>query len=171
MEKEEYKVRHASKADLLGIMWLIRQVVFEMNKNGMYHWNLYYPNEDIIKSDIEKGCLYLIKNHGVCVGIMTLNQDQVAEYDEIKWSVKSEDSLVIHRMGVHPEHLDEGIGKALLDFAEKITLEKDLKSIRLDSFTGNAQSMNLCSTNGYAPKGELFFEFQKTGYTCFEKTI
>jgi ribosomal protein S18 acetylase RimI-like enzyme len=142
-----------------------------MNQNGMYHWNLHYPNEHIIQNDIDNNTLFLVRIKGICVGLMALDQHSTEEYEEISWGAPANKALTIHRLAVHPDHQNEGIGKQLIEFAESYAKEKGMESIRLDAFNGNQNAVQFYSGLGYDNRGEVFFNYQKTPFTCFEKKL
>ena len=77
----------------------------------------------------------------------------------------------MHRLAVKEEFWQKKIGKKLMIFAENIVLEKGLKSIRLDTYSGNPKAMEFYRRLGYKELGEINLKPNKNEYYCFEKII
>ena len=56
-------------------------------------------------------------------------------------------------------------------FTEKLVLEKGLKSIRLDTYSGNPKAMEFYRRLGYTELGTIDLKPDKEKYHCFEKII
>jgi len=56
-------------------------------------------------------------------------------------------------------------------FTEKLVMEKDLKSIRLDTYSGNPKAMEFYIRLGYRELGAIYLKLDKNEYYCFEKII
>ena len=79
--------------------------------------------------------------------------------------------LVVHRLGINEEHWNKGIGKSIMNFAEELVRKKNLKSIRLDTYSGNPKAMNFYRKLGYEELGTIDLKPNKNKYHCFEKII
>ncbi|HBF38124.1 MAG TPA: hypothetical protein DDW50_12470 [Firmicutes bacterium] len=78
---------------------------------------------------------------------------------------------VIHRLAVNPEYQKQGIGRQLMDFAEKCALERGYTSIRLDAYSGNHRAVNLYENRGYKKVGQFFYPSREFPFYCYEKRI
>ena len=69
----------------------------------------------------------------------------------MKWAFESDysDVFVIHTFVVHPNFMKRSIGKALIDFAYKYSIESKVKSIRLDVYEGNTPAISLYEKCGF----------------------
>ena len=56
-------------------------------------------------------------------------------------------------------------------FTEKLVLERGLKSIRLDTYSGNPKAMEFYIRLGYTELGAIDLKPEKDKYYCFEKII
>ena len=56
-------------------------------------------------------------------------------------------------------------------FTENLTKEKGLKSIRLDTYSGNPKAMGFYRRLGYRELGAINLKPHKKEYYCFEKII
>ena len=165
------EIRVAKPSDLLGVMYLLRQSIKDMNMRGIVHWNMHYPTYEIISEDVEKESLFIIKESGYIVGMFVLNNELVDAYDSVNWNAENERSLVVHRMVVHPKWKDKNIEPEMLDFIEKYTSENNYDAIRLDLFGSNMEEMDFFKSNAFEEKGEFLMEYQKVPFKCFEKSI
>lgn len=171
MERKDLIIREAKPSDLLGIMYLLRQTVLEMNKRGYVHWNMAYPDYDVLSRDIEKNSLFVIKEKGYLVGVFVLNNEQVEEYKNVTWANDLTKSIIIHRMMVHPGWKGKNIEAEMLIFIEKYSKEKGYEAIRLDLAGSNLDEMNFFKANAFEEKGEFMMNYQKVPFKCFEKSI
>ena len=60
--------------------------------------------------------------------------------------------------------------KFLMEFAENL-VRKNLKSIRLDTYSGNPKAHEFLSQLGYEELGTIDLKPNKDKYHCFEKII
>ena len=117
---------------LLGIMFLIREVVKDMNERGMYNWNLGYPNLEIVQQDIAEKNMYVAFDNGILAGIMTLNEQIPPEHNLISWKFSENKVLVIHRFAVLPLWQNKGIAKEMIQYVEQFAAKSGYSSIRLN---------------------------------------
>ena len=58
-----------------------------------------------------------------------------------------------------------------MNFVEDLVVEKKLKSIRLDTYSGNPKAMEFYKRLGYTRLGHIYLKSNKNEYYCFEKII
>lgn len=73
--KIEIKFRLGEKEDLDDIMKIFQKAICEMEKEGIYQWDSLYPNEEVLKGDLEKNELYVGIYDGKIVSVYVLNQE------------------------------------------------------------------------------------------------
>ncbi|MBN2349710.1 MAG: GNAT family N-acetyltransferase [Bacteroidales bacterium] len=161
----------AELPDLVEIMYLVKQCVIDMNAKGLKNWNTFYPGGKVLVHDLEKKSVFLVKDKGVCKGMITLNNIIPEEYKDINWQNKSDKVLYIHNLAVHPNWQDKGIAKMLLEFAEKYAQENGYTHLRLDIFSKDIVAQELITGNAYIKSGEFYSDYQKTPFVCYEKSI
>lgn len=142
-----------------------------MESQGIYQWNEYYPTPEIFTADIKSESLYVLVDNDHCLGIISINEEQSPEYQQLDWSVEAEKVLVIHRLAVHPNRQKQGIGRQLMDFAENYASAKGYPSIRLDAYSGNPRALKFYQYRGYKKVGQLFFPKRDLPFYCYEKAI
>lgn len=149
---------HACKADLLN--------------REIFQWDDQYPNREYFEWVIGQEEMIVLRKHGKLVGAMVLNEWQVPEWEEVRWSNLDGKYLILHAFCVHPSAQGGGFGGKMLQFAENLAKEKGYMGMRLDAFSGNPGALKFYETRGYSRKGEVFFSSKPLGhetYYCYEK--
>ena len=164
-------IRKANKVDLENIMKMYKSCVKGMITNGIDQWDDTYPNTEIISQDLEVMTYYVAEIEGEIIGGINIDQNQDETYLAIDWKDKSNSFLVVHRLGVKEENWGEEMGKRLMNFVEDLVVEKKLKSIRLDTYSGNPKAMEFYKQLGYTRLGHIYLKSNKNEYYCFEKII
>ena len=164
-------IRKANKVDLKNIMKMYKSCVKGMITNGIDQWDDTYPNTEIISQDLEVMTYYVAEIEGEIIGGINIDQNQDETYLAIDWKDKSNSFLVVHRLGVKEENWGEKIGKKLMNFAEDLVVKEGLKSIRLDTYSGNPKAIKFYKQLGYASLGYIYLKPNKNEYYCFEKII
>ena len=164
-------IRKAIHKDIENIMKMYKSCVKGMLINGIDQWDKTYPNNKIISKDLEKSTYYVAEIKGVIVGGINIDKNQDKTYLDIDWEDKSDSFLVVHRLGVKEQFWNKKIGKNLMLFTENLTKEKGLKSIRLDTYSGNPKAMGFYRRLGYRELGAINLKPNKNEYYCFEKII
>ena len=142
-----------------------------LEAENIYQWNENYPTLEIIENDILSSYLYILTDEKEIIGAINLSSIQEKEYDNVNWSCKSENVLVIHRLAVEPKYQNLGYAKILMDFAEKYALENKFNAIRLDAFSGNERILRFYEQRNYLKQGEIFFPERDLPFYCYEKQI
>ena len=165
------KIRKAQISDLENIMKMYKSCVAGMIKNGIDQWDDTYPNTETIAQDLKNQTYYVAEETGEIIGGINIDKNQDPTYLDINWQDPSNQFLVVHRLGVKEENWGDGIGKFLMIFTEEVVIEKDLKSIRLDTYSGNPKAMEFYIRLGYRELGTIHLKPNKNEYYCFEKII
>jgi len=164
-------IRKAEISDLENIMLMYKSCVKGMLENGIDQWDEIYPNDEIISEDLNVGTYYIAEIDETIIGGINIDNNQDDTYLALDWEDKSDSFLVVHRLGVKQELWNKKIGKYLMLFTEKLVLEKGLKSIRLDTYSGNPKAMEFYRRLGYTELGTIDLKPDKEKYHCFEKII
>ena len=152
-------------------MKMYKSCVTGMLKNGINQWDDTYPNQEIINEDLSTGTYYVAEMDGTIIGGINIDQKQDNTYLPLNWKDKSNSFLVVHRLGVKEEFWNKKIGKDLMLFTESLVIKKGLKSIRLDTYSGNPKAMQFYIRLGYTELGKINLKPDKNKYHCFEKII
>ena len=165
------RIRKGKKSDLQNIMEMYNSCVKGMIQNDIDQWDESYPNAEIISEDLNMMTYYVAEIKGKIIGGINIDQNQDKTYLEIDWEDTSNSFLVVHRLAVKENYWAKKIGKNLMLFAEKLVVEKGLKSIRLDTYSGNPKAMEFYRRLGYSELGAINLKPNKNEYYCFEKII
>ena len=165
------KIRKAQTSDLKNIMKMYKSCVTGMIKSGIDQWDDTYPDTETIAQDLENQTYYVAEEEEKIIGGINIDQNQDPTYLDINWQDASNQFLVVHRLGVKEENWGDGIGKDLMIFTEELVMKKDLKSIRLDTYSGNPKAMEFYRRLGYRELGTIDLKPNKDKYHCFEKII
>jgi GNAT superfamily N-acetyltransferase len=164
-------IRKANKSDLDNIMLMYKSCVNGMLENDIDQWDATYPNSGVIIEDLIAQTYFVAIENNIIIGGINIDQNQDKTYLEIDWEDTSDSFLVVHRLGVKQEFWNKKIGKYLMLFTEKLVLERGLKSIRLDTYSGNPKAMEFYRRLGYIELGTIDLKSDKDKYHCFEKII
>ena len=159
------------KQDLSDILDIISKCIKYMESQGIYQWNKFYPNLNIIENDIKNKDCYVLKDNGKCVAYVAINEEQSPEYSQINWGTEGRKILVIHRLSVHPEFQGKGIAKKILKFIEDFAAENNYLCIRLDAYSGNGKAIKLYENFGYKKVGQFYFPKKDLPFYCYEKNM
>jgi ribosomal protein S18 acetylase RimI-like enzyme len=170
MTKEFTQITLATQSHFPDVIALISACRNELLAKGINQWDDQYPNPDSILHDLEDGNLFIAELREKLVGAVALNQEQEPEYSAMPWVCPSP-CLVVHRLCVSPVHQGNGIGSALMRFAEQRATGDGLGSIRLDVYSGNPRVVNLYQHLGYKIVGQFKYPSRDLPFLCMEKRI
>ena len=165
------KIRKAKIIDLEKIMEMYHSCVNGMIANNIDQWDKSYPNYQIIQKDLKEKTYFVAEKDGEIIGGINIDQNQDKTYLKINWEDQSNSFLVVHRLAVKKEWWKNKIGKKLMLFAEELTKKRGLRSIRLDTYSGNPKAMRFYLMLGYKELGAINLKPNKNEYYCFEKII
>ena len=86
---------------------------------------------------------------GDIVSYIALAGEKVVGFCGVKQSSLDPDALYVRLLGVHPDNHGQGIGKALLDLAIKLTIAHNKPRIDLYTWAGNTEAMPLYKRTGF----------------------
>jgi GNAT superfamily N-acetyltransferase len=165
------EIMQAKESDFIEILYLLRICIVDMNNKGLKHWNSEYPSHELIQEDLAKETIYLVKDKGVCKGMLTLDDTEPDEYKTILWSEPAKKPLFLHRLAVHPNWQGQGIARMLLDFAEEYAKKHNFDSIRIDVYSNSMHARNLCNKHMFQESGQFFSVFQQQPFICYGKKV
>lgn len=167
------EIRKVKFTEIDNVLNVYQSCVEQHKKIGFNQWDSNYPNKEIVLTDIQKGWLYALCNDQKrIVGVISITKDEPKEYSGVSWEDTSTNYFIIHRLCVSENSLRKGYAKDLMEFAEQLAIGKNLKSIRLDTFSLNEGALSFYRRLDYREVGKVFFEKRKdSDYTCFEKLL
>jgi len=129
-----------------------------------------YPDRIHGEQGIREGTLYVARLDRRIVGSVIINQEQENGYETVPWktAAEPEEVAVIHTFMVHPDCLKAGVGRALLEFAEKTAAQKGRKVVRLDVYENHAPAIRLYERLGYEYAGTADLGYGSYGLHWFK---
>lgn len=110
-----------------------------------------YPVRQNAIDGVEHSNLYVARYNGKIVGTLILSHEPEDAYFKAKWGFESDysDIFVIHTFAVHPNYLNCGVGKVLMNFASEHAIKSQIKAIRLDVYENNIPAIKLYEKCGF----------------------
>lgn len=162
-------IRVGDILDIDHILDITKCCAAHMIKKGIYQWNEYYPDKSIFVRDAQNKELYVYYENEKIIACISLCNKIDDVYIPVNWKTNNSNNLYIHRLAVHPNFQKKGIGKALMDFAEKYAREKNYSSVRLDTFSMNKRNLKFYESRGYQRLEEIYFPKQSEfPFYCYE---
>jgi ribosomal protein S18 acetylase RimI-like enzyme len=162
-------IRKAVAADFPAVFALYQNAIAAMQAAGIDQWDERYPDEKIIREDIDSGCAYLCMLDGQIASVFVLNQLCDPEYADGNWRYPHASFAVIHRLCVSPAFWGQGMGTQTMLAAESIAQSMNLETMRLDAFAQNPAALALYKRLGYGRVGSV--QFRKGEFFLFEKKL
>ncbi|WP_367568402.1 N-acetyltransferase family protein [Lacrimispora sp.] len=153
----DLEIKQGTEQDVHEILALYDAVIEYLESHTNYTgWKKeVYPTHIQAEEGVKEGTLYIALSSGRIAGSVIINQKQEDGYELIPWktAVGPEEVAVIHTFLVHPDYLKAGVGRTLLEFAEKRAVEEGRKTIRLDVYDRNEPAIRLYESLGYEHAG------------------
>ncbi len=151
------------------ILALFRRCTQVMNRNGLFNWHSDYPGPEVISKDLNEGTLFTCRKGELLLGAVTLNEDEPVEYASLSWSMTGCRVLVVHRLAVDPRFQRKGYARQLMEFAEKLAVERAYPTIHMDVYSINKPARNLYRSMAYRELEDFYFPGFTIPFTGLEK--
>lgn len=152
--------RKAVESDIEDIMKIIKQAQDYFKENGVSQWQNNYPNLETIKTDIKNNYGYVMTESGHIIGTAAVSFDGEKTYRIIydgQWLSDGE-YAVIHRMAVDNGYKGKGISSLMIDNIEKMCLDRDIHSIKIDTHKENISMQNVIKKNNFKYCGIIYVQ-------------
>lgn len=149
-------IRTAVLEDLSAMMGLYRQAQQFMAENGNPgQWGTSYPNEEIVREDIESGFAQVCEENGSVIACFLLAPGPDPDYHTIRdgaWMQKDAPYWVVHRVAV------EGNGKGVGTYCLNWCLQQH-SNIRIDTHRDNLPMQGLLKKCGFSYCGVIHCQY------------
>ena len=110
-----------------------------------------YPVRETAAAGIREGNLYVIREENRIAGSVILRHVPEPAYSGADWGIDLDyrDIVVIYTLAVHPEYLEKGIGRKLMEFLIQYSEALHRKAIRLDVYEKNIPAISLYKKYGF----------------------
>lgn len=166
------KFQKAVEKDIKNIMNIIEQAQSYFKEQGINQWQDNYPNLETIKSDVDSGASYILLKENNIIATAAVSFSGEKTYESIydgKWLTNGE-FTVIHRIAVDNNYKGLGIASEIIKNVEKLSLNKGIRSIKVDTHEENISMQNLLRKNGFSYCGVIYLE-DRSKRIAFEKVL
>jgi ribosomal protein S18 acetylase RimI-like enzyme len=166
-------IRAATLVDAAHVFTLIQMNTATLREAyGYSPWDEIYPTLQHIEADIDAQHCFVAERDGSVVGSICVDDAQPESYGNVAWHVASARPYCIHRLCVSTSYARQGIGQALVRYAEVHARAEGADAIRLDVYTVNPPALALYERLGYREVGAtLRFPRRLHPFACMEKSL
>lgn len=161
-------IRQATSNDFTAVCALYEQVCACLT-TGQWVWGE-YPDEAIVRQDIENGWLYVLDGEAGLDAVLCINTVQDDEYDDVNWLFGVKPGS-FHRLGIRPEAQGRGLGAKILADVEEILRTLGCDCLRIDTYQPNVNAQKLYGRYGLRKAGEITFDHRPLPFCCYEKPL
>jgi ribosomal protein S18 acetylase RimI-like enzyme len=151
------------------ICLLFERAIELLQADHIDKWDDSYPDRQILWDDIAKSQMFALTFEGRIAASVVLNEEPNDGYDNADWMDREGRPAVIHRLCVHPDFQNRGIGRLILSEAENYLADSGITSIRLDAFCENKKSLFMYERMGYSLRGRAVY--RKGNFNLYERCI
>ena len=110
-----------------------------------------YPTRDTAEAALDRDDMYVCDYDGKVIASAVINQIQVDVYEGANWEYEADDDkvLVLHTLDVDHDYKHLGVGRAFVEFYEKLALEQGCTVLRMDTNERNAIARKFYAKMGY----------------------
>jgi ribosomal protein S18 acetylase RimI-like enzyme len=146
----ELKFNKANERDVDEIMALYKNVI----ATTFTTWDEYYPNREIVESDIKNSNFYTSTNDkGEIVAVSFLGAKDSDEAGEENWNYKSKNAFSVARICVNPKYQGKGIGTSFLRQLISEAKKQGADALHLHVSTQNVVAMKMYEKAGFVNTG------------------
>lgn len=162
-------LRKAGIAEIPEIWDILQQAILRRKNDGSDQWQNGYPNPDVVRKDIETGSGYVLTDNDTIIGYCAVIINDEPAYRNIKgrWLTNG-DFIVVHRVAISDQHTGKGLACKIFELIEKIALDNDIHSIKVDTNFDNAAMLKTLERSGYTYCGEVYINGTRK---AFEKKL
>ncbi len=163
--------RLATYADVDLMIETVRSSTREMLNIGIDQWHYDYPTVHHLEKDIahKSAVVGIIDSKLVSISYEISHK---VKYPKVNWIGLGEEACYIHRLVIHPALQGQGLAQKLYYEIEKLSIDKGVRYMRLDSYRLNPQANKLYDRLGFSMRKEVFyFHNNKSPFNLYEKVL
>ncbi len=165
------EIIQATAAEVSELIQFYQVVVDHMEENAMtqWHWGK-YPNEEVIRKDVEAGRMYYLREGDEIAAAVTLMIGQDPEYVPLSWTCGIRPG-VFHRLAVHPSMQGAGLGGLVLDDVQQMLRRSGCDCVRCDTSVKNRAAIRLYEKMGFRACDRMSLEVTPDDVVTFDKPL
>jgi len=168
------KIQLSTLKNIPKILEIIEDARVYLASQNIDQWQNGYPNREQIEKDILNGESFVVINNEnkiLATSMFTINKEPTYKIIEGNWIVDENEVYgVIHRMAIKKEFRKFGLATLLFEEFHLQLLEKNIKSLKIDTHEDNIGMQSLIKKLGYNYCGIIYTNFGDKRL-AFEKVI
>ncbi|WP_299665429.1 N-acetyltransferase [uncultured Polaribacter sp.] len=168
------KIQLSSFEDIPKIMVIIDDAKTYLASQKIDQWQNGYPNAEQVENDLKNGESYIVtndENQVMATAMFTTNKEPTYKTIEGNWIIdETEKYGVVHRMAIKKEFRKFGLATFMLHEFHLQLLEKNIKSLKIDTHENNLGMQSLIKKLGYIYCGIIYTDYGAKRL-AFEKVI
>lgn len=152
--------------DLAQLKSMYKEIIKNMNENGIQIWDDMYPCE-FFEDDIKNNRLYILKKNEEIISAFSLSDTSSGE-NAVMWKDKHAKVVYIDRLGVNIKYAKKGTGSWMLDKARGIVRELGAEYLRLFVVDINIPAIRLYEKNNFSKAKGIYNEVFEDGFVLHE---
>ncbi len=147
-------IRKTKKSDLEAVMQIYADARMYMRASGNpEQWSGGYPSEDIVRGDMEKGCLYVCEEDGELLGVFYFAKENDPTYAKIYEGAWLNDApyAVIHRIAVSKNSHGKGVAAFIFQ-----SCFEQCSNLKIDTHRDNIPMQKALLKNGFVRCGIIY---------------
>jgi GNAT superfamily N-acetyltransferase len=143
------RVRPARQEDAPVVADLLNEATVWVGERGYEQWPLPFPLDQLAAA-IGRGEVYLAEAAGETVATVTLLWD-----DHMYWGERPPDAAYVHKLAVRRACAGQGIGRAIVEWADRTATKAGRQFLRLDCLGDNPGIRSYYEELGFEHRGDL----------------
>ncbi|AXX65496.1 MAG: GNAT family N-acetyltransferase [Lactobacillus sp.] len=152
-------LRKVQADELDQVVEIIEEAKQVLKGRGVDLWQDGYPDQKILRSDIQRGIAYFLIKDDKIAGVAALEDQGESSYDQIEdgsWSPKSQERYAIfHRVAIAQGHQGEGLASVFIQHLLSITASLNIHDVRIDTHFDNLAMQHVIEKNGFQKCGTI----------------
>lgn len=141
-----------------------------LNKDGIDQWQGNdKPNKEELLKILKE--IYVLDDNGAVSSARIMEKDD--QYNNIyngEWLNNTDNYYSVHRVATLEEKKRHGYAKIMFDYIEDLARENNVKSIKIDTHSGNKKMQNFLEKLGFIYCGEIVLNIGAKR-NAYEKTL
>lgn len=158
--------RLAVMQDLEQLKDIYKEIIKNMNENGIQIWDDIYPCE-FFEEDIKNNQLYILMNNSEIISAFALCDTNIGE-KAVEWKDKYAKAMYIDRLGVNIKHSKKGIGSLMIAKAKEIARTLGVEYLRLFVVDINEPAIQFYHKNNFLKVNGVYDEVFDDGFVLHE---
>ncbi|MGY8943386.1 MAG: GNAT family N-acetyltransferase [Flavobacteriales bacterium] len=168
------KIQLSTFEDIPAIIAIINDAKEYLASQKIDQWQNGYPNAEQVANDIKNNESYVVvndENEIIATAMFTTNPEPTYKIIDGNWNIDENEKYgVVHRMAIKKEFRKFGLATFMFHEFQMQLLEKNIKSLKIDTHEKNLGMQALIKKLGYTYCGIIYTNYHAKR-VAFEKVI